>query len=152
MKKFFLSLIILSVPTFGQTHTKSEHRSLFEDVVAANEQLTAAFNKQDADAMSAMYTQDAQLLPPNSQLVDGKEAIKDFWGAVFNMGFNKVILETIEVSGTGNTIYEVGSFTMYNNDEVFDNGKFMVVWKNVDSKWLLHRDIWNSNNPVQTGN
>lgn len=31
---------------------------------------------------------------------------------------------------------------------VADRGKYIVVWKRVGGKWLLHRDIWNTSMPA----
>jgi hypothetical protein len=28
-----------------------------------------------------------------------------------------------------------------------ETGKFMELWKKVDGKWLIHRDMWSSNAP-----
>ena len=43
---------------------------------------------------------------------------------------------------------EVGVYT-FTDDKgvVFDKGKFIVLWKNVDGKWKLFRDIFNSDMP-----
>ena len=30
---------------------------------------------------------------------------------------------------------------------VIKTGKFMELWKKVDGKWLIHRDMWSSNAP-----
>ena len=31
--------------------------------------------------------------------------------------------------------------------QVVDNGKYIVIWKKVDGKWLLHLDIYNTSMP-----
>jgi hypothetical protein len=31
---------------------------------------------------------------------------------------------------------------------VADRGKSCVVWKNVDTQWMLHRDIWSAVMPA----
>jgi ketosteroid isomerase-like protein len=165
MKNLFFSLFVLSIlfvlgceqnqstepESFQQNNpqTGSLQKTIYENIAARNEQLSAAFNNQDAEAMAALYTLDAQLLPPNFDLVDGRSAIETFWGTLFNLGFDGVILETLEVTGTGSLANEVGLFTLFLNGQVFDNGKYVVIWKKVAGKWYLHRDIWNSSNPAQ---
>jgi len=32
---------------------------------------------------------------------------------------------------------------------VMDQGKYIVIWKQVEGEWKLHRDIWNTSMPVQ---
>jgi ketosteroid isomerase-like protein len=136
--------------SFGENNSGSGtlQKSVFDKIVEANEIFMDAFNNQDAEAMGVAYTQDAQLLPPNGDFVNGREAVADFWGFLFNLGFDGVILETLEVHGNGNIVSEVGLFTLYLNGQFFDNGKYIVVWKKVQGKWYLHRDIWNSSNPA----
>src|SRR5260370_40841297 len=44
-----------------------------------NDVWTAAFNKGDAAAIAALYTEDAYVLPPGSAMVKGRAAIEAFW-------------------------------------------------------------------------
>jgi ketosteroid isomerase-like protein len=165
MKNLFISLIAFSVlfilgceqnqstepDVINESGSKpgALKKTIFDEIVAANQPFMEAFNNQDAEGMGAAYTQDAQLLPPNADFVIGNQAVQDFWGFLFSLGFDGVILETIEVTGTGSLANEVGLFTLYLNGQVFDSGKYIVVWKKVAGKWYLYRDIWNSNNPAQ---
>jgi ketosteroid isomerase-like protein len=60
-----------------------------------------------------------------------------------------VKLETVEVAGDGNTAYEVGQFTLQGAEgQVFDAGKYVVIWKQEAGQWKIHRDIWNSSRPA----
>lgn len=164
MKNLFISLFFLAAvfmigcersqstepedAEFNSTQ-RTLQKTIYDNIVEGNEKLSAAFNNQDAEAMAALYTIDGQLLPPNFDLVDGRSAIETFWGTLFNLGFDGVILEIQEVSGNGSTAYEVGLFTLFFEGQVFDSGKYVVVWKKVQGNWYLHRDIWNSSNPAQ---
>ena len=56
----------------------SDVRSQIE---AGNREFMAAFAKRDAAAVAALYTDGGQLLPPNSEVVRGHEAIREFWQA-----------------------------------------------------------------------
>jgi ketosteroid isomerase-like protein len=165
MKKLFISLFVFSIlfvigceqnqstevdeASRNSSQPGTLQKTIFDEIVAANQPFMEAFNNQNAEGMGAAYTQDAQLLPPNGDFVIGNQAVQDFWGFLFSLGFDGVILETLEVTGTGNTANEVGLFTLYLNGQFFDNGKYIVVWKKVAGKWYLHRDIWNSSNPTQ---
>ena len=49
------------------------------------------------------------------------------------------------------TAIEEGKYTLYaENEMVIDKGKYIVIWEQVEGKWLLDRDIWNTSNPVPT--
>ena len=61
----------------------------------------------------------------------------------------KVKLEIIEVEAQGNLAYEVGNAPVFSSDgQQIDYSKYIVVWKKIDNTWKMHRDIYNSNNPL----
>ncbi len=134
----------------GCTAVQQDNAATHNAIVAANEQFMIAFKSGDATAMAALYTEDAQLLPPNSDLVSGKQAVQVFWTTVFDMGIETAALETSEVEGVGDTAYEVGKYTLFiAGEQVADSGKYVVIWKRVNGQWKLYRDIWNTSVPAQ---
>jgi len=53
------------------------------------------------------------------------------------------------VDAQGYTAVEVSFYTLYLADgRVADTGKYIVVWKRVSGQWYLHRDIFNSSQPL----
>ena len=116
-----------------------------------NKTFMAAFGRGDAAGLAALYTTDGQLLPTNSEVVSGLSAIQSFWQGVIDMGLKKATLETVEVDDCGDTAVEIGRYTlMAGDDSVADAGKYVVVWKQQDGGWKLHRDIWNTSQPAQS--
>jgi uncharacterized protein (TIGR02246 family) len=117
-------------------------------VAAANENFMAAFKKGDAAGMAALYTVNGQVLPPNGDFVTGKAAIQAFWRAIMDMGIKEAKLEIVEVEGHGDTAIEVSKYTLQGDEgQVLDTGKYIVIWKQQDGDWKLHRDIFNSSMP-----
>ena len=53
-------------------------------IEAANKNWTNAFKNADAAAIAGLYTTRGQLLPANSDVVEGTDAIRDFWRSVMN--------------------------------------------------------------------
>jgi uncharacterized protein (TIGR02246 family) len=119
----------------------SDVRSQIE---AGNREFMAAFAKRDAAAVAALYTDGGQLLPPNSEVVRGQEAIREFWQGAMTRGLTGATLDTVDVDASGETAVEVGRYRLTAGDAEADHGKYIVVWKNVDGRWKLHRDIWNT--------
>ena len=118
-------------------------------IAAGNEKLMAAFRRGDAAGLAALYTENGQLLPPNSDFITGKPAIQQFWQGVMDMGIKAALLETVELEAHGDTAIDVGRYTMQGEgDKILDKGKYLVVWKQEDGQWKLHRDIWNSSMPI----
>jgi uncharacterized protein (TIGR02246 family) len=118
-------------------------------VAAGNEQFMAAFARQDAAGVAGLYTESAKLLPPNSDILDGRAAIQAFWQVVMNMGIRSAQLDIVEVEALGDTAIEMSRFTLLTQDgQVADYGKYVVVWKREKGEWRLHRDIFNSSRPL----
>ena len=117
-------------------------------IAAANESFMATFKRGDAAGLAALYTENGQVLPPNSDSVTGRQAIQMFWQAVMDMGIKEAKLEIVEVEGHDDTAIEVSIFSlMGEGGQVLDKGKYIVIWKQEDGQWKLHRDIFNSSMP-----
>ncbi len=138
-----LALLLIVGCAAPQQDNTDEARAGIE---ATNTQWMATFSQGDAAGVAACYTEDAQLMPPNGEIVSGREALQEGFQGLIEGGF-KLQLETTEVEGHGDTAHEVGTYTMAIDGETVDEGKYIVIWKNVDGQWKLHRDIFNSNNP-----
>ncbi len=118
-------------------------------VEATNAQFMEAFSQGDATAVAACYTEDAQFLAPNSEIVSGQEAVQGAIQGLIDAGIKGLRLEATEVEGHGDTAHEVGTFTLMGEDgQTIDEGKYIVIWKKVGNEWKLHRDIFNSNMPL----
>jgi ketosteroid isomerase-like protein len=60
----------------------------------------------------------------------------------------EVVLTTIEVEGSGGTVYEIGKTRVRIQPEgqqaIQDSTKYLVIWKRqADGTWKVHVDIWN---------
>jgi uncharacterized protein (TIGR02246 family) len=117
-------------------------------VEAANKDFMTTFTRGDATGIAKLYTAEAELLPPNSDVVQGTQAIAAFWGHVITLGVQEVKLETVEVDAQGDTAIETGRYTLVAGGAVADRGKYLVVWKRDGGAWKLHRDIWATSQPA----
>jgi ketosteroid isomerase-like protein len=72
----------------------------------------AAFSNGDAAARAALYAEDGQVLPPNSDFVVGRPPIQAFWQAVIDMGVKGARLDIVEVEGHGHTAIEISKFAL----------------------------------------
>src|SRR5262247_676491 len=118
-------------------------------IETANAKFSEAFARGDAKALSAMYTSDAIVFPPDSEMIRGNEAIGEFWKATRDSGVQSVALTSVDVGRSGDFAYEVGKVSLAiqasGKEPTTETAKYVVVWKRqVDGSWKLHRDIWNS--------
>jgi len=120
-------------------------------IESANLDFMRAFKSGDAGAVAACYTADAQLLPANSDFVRGTAAIREFWQRMLEMGIKNAALETVEVTALDDTAIEIGRYRIFvADDTLVDQGKYLVVWRNDNGAWKLHRDIWTTSQPAAT--
>jgi ketosteroid isomerase-like protein len=64
-------------------------------------------------------------------------------------GIKAMTLESVEVEGHGDTAIEVGKYTLHDEGgQPLDEGKYIVIYKQEDGEWKLHRDIFNSSMPI----
>lgn len=129
--------------------TQSTSTEVRDAIAAANENFMAAWKRGDAAGLAALYTENGQVLPPNSDFVTGKEAIQAFWQAIIDMGIKGIKLKSVEVEGHGDTAIEVSEYTIHGEEgQELDKGKYIVIWKQKEGQWKLHRDIYNSNSSM----
>ena len=127
---------------------KEDSSQISEGISKTNEAFMSAVTNGDAAGVAAQYTDDAQLLPPNADLVIGKQEIQNAMQGFIDSGINGIRLESTEIEGMGDVAFEVGKYTLSVDQQVVDNGKYIVIWKKDGEQWKLHRDIFNSNMPL----
>jgi uncharacterized protein (TIGR02246 family) len=125
-----------------------------QSIEEANVKLGDAVRAGDAAALAGLYTEDAKLLPPNSEMIQGREGVEAFWAGGIQMGIKDVVLTTVDIMGMGDMVCEIGKATVTLQPEegeaMEDIGKYVVIWKKTaDGTWKLHVDIWNTNLPAQ---
>lgn len=118
-------------------------------IMAANENFMTVFKRIDAAGLANLYTEDGQVLAPNSDFLTGRESIQALWQSIFDMGVKEIKLEIIDVEDHGDTAIEVSNYTLYDDEgQELDKGKYIVIWKQRNGQWKLYRDIFNSSMPT----
>ena len=120
----------------------------------ANGKFGEAVRRGDGAAIAALYTEDAKLLPPNSEMIQGRDGIKVFWTGGLQMGIKDAVLTTLEVLGLRDLVCEIGKYDLTIKPEgqsaIKDIGKYLVIWKrSTEGTWKLHVDIWNTSRPAK---
>lgn len=120
-----------------------------KQVERANEKFMETYSRGDAEGMAELYTRDGMVLPPNGDFVEGRQQIQEFWKAIMK-SVKSVKLEIREVEQHGNTAYEVSRATLFDEKgQTLDQAKYIVIWKQENGHWKLHRDIFNSSQKAQ---
>jgi uncharacterized protein (TIGR02246 family) len=103
-----------------------------------------AFQRGDADAISLIYTEDAEWFVPQAPVIRGRHAIAAAWRGIVGPGGNCIRVETGEVQESNGWAYEVGRFeASAPGGAVLNSGKYIVIWKQqANGEWKTHRDIF----------
>lgn len=106
-----------------------------------------SWNEGDREPYVNRYSKDAIFLAPNMAALVGQDAIRTFAGSFPKI---QVKFPTIEIMGSSEYAYVRGEYFLTNAaDSLLDKGKFLSIWKmSPDSKWLITRDMFNSDLPV----
>jgi ketosteroid isomerase-like protein len=111
----------------------------------AKEQFLEAINEGDAAMLSRMSTERAILLPPNAEMVEGREAIEKYWRTVFAAGLKNVSVRDVRIDEYGSdAAREIGRIRIEAPAprEVLD-AKCVILWRKKGENWLLDSAIWN---------
>lgn len=130
------SLALLAGPALAQS--KAQIQKL-------NDQFVAAFNKGDAAAVAAMYTQDATVLPAGAPVVKGRAAIEAMWRQQAQQ-LEAVKIETTDVKPLGgNAARELGTAILRTKSQPPQDVvvKYAVIWQKEGGRWKLLLDMWN---------
>jgi len=145
----FCLLVSLFVSLNGAPEKSEDIAQVRAAIEAGNIKFGEAVRKGDAAAIAALYSEDATVLPPDSAMIKGREAIQASWNGSLQMGIKDAVLTTVEVSGAGDYAYEIGKVLLTiqpaGQAALQQTAKYVVVWKKAASgSWQLHVDIWNS--------
>ncbi len=108
----------------------------------------SAYDANDAAVISAVYSDNGALLPPNSESVNGQAALENYFRDFQATGMRIEIRDT-EAYMHGDVGYTLGAYTITSADgAAIDKGKYIAIWRFIDGTWRMHRDIFNTNLPL----
>ncbi len=120
-----------------------------EAVRTASAHFPEVYAQGDAAAVAALYTEDGMVMAPNSAVLTGDADIAAFWQGAMDAGVTELEIVAEELEVVGDTAIERGNAQLFLADGTsVDTIKYILIWKEQDGEWLLHRDIWNSNLPA----
>ena len=136
-----------NAPAAAPVDTKAaeaEIRKIDEDYFAATK-------AKDANAIAALYSEDAVSMVPNSPALAGRDAIVKYYQDFLKLPQLAMTggAETIKFSDDGTMAYDGGKYSASWVDAkghtIKEEGKYLEVVKKVDGKWKVVTDANNSN-------
>jgi ketosteroid isomerase-like protein len=117
------------------------------------QEYTQAFNGKDVQKVLAFYSGETVFMPPNAPTLRGRDAVGDFYKAMYSEGAGDLAIESKDVGGHGTLAYESGTFSLIrkpaSGPETRDRGKYMFIWRYYPAQknWLMDYTIWSSDLP-----
>lgn len=113
------------------------------------------FNAGDANGIVALYADDAVLCPPGAPSARGQTAIREFFSKEVAAAAAAGIIQnsgpTTDAGVSGDLGWEWGTYSVKDRSgATIDAGKYVTVYAKRNGKWLIIRDIWNSDGPMQS--
>ena len=114
------------------------------DIAAAQRRFLRLFALNDIAGIGACYTEDAQMLVANMEVIAGRASIQSVFKFTAVPG-HTLDFRTQELDVHGTTAVEIGAYARKRSDgSAFDRGKYVVIWKHVGDTWLIHRDMFST--------
>jgi len=124
------------------------HSQPAEGLDQARQAFSAAVARRDARAAAAAYAEQARLLPPLVDLVEGRDQILAFWQAGVDSGIAGVDLQPFECIELPGVAYEVGRYAIstsveasdtsghvFDSARVVERGRYLTVHRLIDGRW-----------------
>jgi len=126
-----------------------------KDIEAAEQQWLNAFNGGDAAGVAQQYEEQARLMPPNLDILEGRGAIEAFCKEFVATGA-QLAFRLLTVHESPQVCSAVGTYEMTipvpGGEPQKDSGKFVEVWRRQgNGSWQIADDIFNSSLPAPPG-
>jgi uncharacterized protein (TIGR02246 family) len=156
MKSLVAGLLVLgiSIPQFSCTTLETFDVALVrKSIEEADAKFSEAVRDGNAARVVDVYTADATVVPPNGEIVKGKQGIEELYKKFFQMGVKEIVMTIIEVGGSGDTAYELGKSKVRVQPEgqaaMMDSTRYLVIWKRqVAGNWKVQVDFWSVSVPI----
>lgn len=108
-----------------------------------------AYNAGDLDALAALYTEDAVVMPPGGERVQGHDALKALATSYIEAGAVQIELPPPDAYDVlGETAWIEGTYRFFAPDgSPVDVGKYLDVYRFEDGMWRIQHHMWNSDLP-----
>ena len=122
-------------------------RPLAQALADMRARFVAALSRADAEALAALYTEDATLLPPAAAPISGREAIRRFWQAGLDAGIVAIRLEPTRLDHDTRLAYELGRYELQleppASRTIIDRGNYVLVHsRQGDHSWRRRVEIF----------
>jgi uncharacterized protein (TIGR02246 family) len=99
-----------------------------------------------------LATPDTVFMPPGAPRQEGRDKLLEWANELPHT--TELTVTPVDIEGRGDLAYARGTFTFAfippGAEPVSMKGNYIEIWKKqANGSWLIHRDIWNSDQPLE---
>jgi uncharacterized protein (TIGR02246 family) len=122
------------------------------EIKAAHRAFAEAAVRHDLEGVARVFAGDAIIMPPDAEMVMGKDAILKHWKGAFDGGLSGLELVPARINVIGDVAIEIGHATLTmapaGAAATVANVKYVEIWKKVRGQWRVYRGMWNARGPA----
>lgn len=154
-KLFSLGIVTLFLIFSATSCCEKPKPATVHELGQMNRDFAKALVAKDAAAAASVYDENASLLPPNEQIITGRENIQAYWQGLIDAGLVDAKVKTIDAKSDGDLAYEIGTFELKIQLEdgtiITDIGKYTeILQRNEDGYWMSLYGMWSANEPLSS--
>lgn len=140
---FAMSLIHSTISAQTYTGDQEEIQKILNNI----KNFSDYYMNADYDSLANAYTSDAKILPPGTDIIENRAAIKQQWILPEGVRILHHKITPSEIKIIGEYAYDVGYYEgktlRANQTETSWKGKYIIIWKKEDGDWKIYLDAWN---------
>jgi ketosteroid isomerase-like protein len=110
-------------------------------------QFTEAHITRDTAFLNAIFSKDAKIYAPNSEMVTGSAAIAAGNAEWVSYGIEEFSEESISFYGNEDFLIDEGIYYL-SYSGIVDKGSYINIWKKENGDWKISSNIWNTDLPL----
>ena len=144
MKILNTLLLLIAATMTGIVNARADDSAAINTL---NNQWDAAVNQGDTRQLVSLYADDAVMLPPSSEILSDREAIKNYWDDLRSVGIDDFVISTIDLQIDGDKAYQTmlweATRTADGNVIEFNGNMSNVLARQEDGSWKITLQSWN---------
>lgn len=146
MRTIFFLLSIIGLSSCATLQAQDSRQADLDAIADAASSFSRYVVESDLDSITLSYTEDAKLFPVGLDILEGRERIRQYWTLPADRDIISHKVTALEVELYGEEArdhgYYEGTTRMADGTESSWRGKYVIIWKKVDGRWLMYLDIW----------
>lgn len=143
------AIVAVSLAALAGCQKPVDTAAVSDEIKRGVQDWAAAYNAGDVETIVAKYSDNAVVMGPGAPAAAGRDAIREFIArdsaGAKAAGVTLVIGGNDEVGVSGDLAWHSGPYTVNDaSGNAVDSGNYLEVQQNFDGKWMIIRDIWNS--------